>query len=273
MANVIVTATMDAAFGSIVDNTDVPTHGTSRDGFRRSPLATPRGDGTRSPAEARSPSLVSTADSTNVEAADGQTAAAWVPDDRVQDCCVCFERFCITRWRHHCRICGGVVCRECSESRVFMQEAALTSWTVPRPLQPGKLARACNTCVTAGPRLKKAFSLVEDLTQRLDGIRPVVAGTSFQEKPHVVRRPGDFTNPQAVPNREDMELLFERMENATIRLENSWKAFEKHSGPPRSHSAEILQEFRGASPRGSAEASLLPPHVVENRCTAKCAIM
>merc|ERR1719345_607965 len=67
---------------------------------------------------------------------EGSMKAEWVPDDNAQDCSVCFARFTTLRWRHHCRICGGVVCGKCSESRVFV---------------PGheKLERACNSCVTA----------------------------------------------------------------------------------------------------------------------------
>lgn len=41
-------------------------------------------------------------------------APVFVPDSRVARCSRCSEPFGFWRRRHHCRICGGVVCWACS---------------------------------------------------------------------------------------------------------------------------------------------------------------
>lgn len=40
----------------------------------------------------------------------------WVQDSLVKKCPDCGEGFGFTRRRHHCRLCGGVVCAPCSET-------------------------------------------------------------------------------------------------------------------------------------------------------------
>lgn len=44
-------------------------------------------------------------------------APVWIPDALAKNCHVCQEEFRLYRWKHHCRICGNVVCHSCS-SRV-----------------------------------------------------------------------------------------------------------------------------------------------------------
>nr|CCA20286.1 conserved hypothetical protein [Albugo laibachii Nc14] len=43
----------------------------------------------------------------------------WVPNKRRQNCVVCQRAFGPTRHRHHCRLCGEVVCRKCLLDRVL----------------------------------------------------------------------------------------------------------------------------------------------------------
>ncbi|ESO08013.1 hypothetical protein HELRODRAFT_75529, partial [Helobdella robusta] len=45
----------------------------------------------------------------------GEKAPVWVKDDRVSKCMVCGKGFSMTFRRHHCRGCGKVLCRHCSE--------------------------------------------------------------------------------------------------------------------------------------------------------------
>ncbi|EKX42553.1 hypothetical protein GUITHDRAFT_56318, partial [Guillardia theta CCMP2712] len=41
----------------------------------------------------------------------------WVPDDAAAACKVCSAEFGFIRRRHHCRMCGNVVCNSCSGHR------------------------------------------------------------------------------------------------------------------------------------------------------------
>lgn len=41
--------------------------------------------------------------------------AIWVPDSKTETCMRCNSRFGWRRRRHHCRLCGRVVCATCSE--------------------------------------------------------------------------------------------------------------------------------------------------------------
>lgn len=42
------------------------------------------------------------------------SAPVWVPDSRANRCMRCNEAFAVWRRRHHCRLCGDVVCWACS---------------------------------------------------------------------------------------------------------------------------------------------------------------
>ena len=63
--------------------------------------ASPRGVATRSPRRKR-------------RSVEHFVPAVWMPDDRVSGCVLCGKAFGWTRRRHHCRLCGGVVCAGCS---------------------------------------------------------------------------------------------------------------------------------------------------------------
>lgn len=44
------------------------------------------------------------------------SAPVWVPDFKALSCMRCQQTFTILRRRHHCRLCGSVVCATCSEN-------------------------------------------------------------------------------------------------------------------------------------------------------------
>ncbi|PWY98854.1 hypothetical protein BCV70DRAFT_163797 [Testicularia cyperi] len=65
-------------------------------------------------------------------------APVWVPDNRADKCCNCSEPFGMWRRKHHCRLCGQVVCWTCSQ-RSFL----IPSYQEGEEDRP---ARACDRC-------------------------------------------------------------------------------------------------------------------------------
>jgi hypothetical protein len=49
------------------------------------------------------------------------TAPVWIPDDSFDTCMNCEEEFTLIRRRHHCRLCGWIICKACS-SRVRVND-------------------------------------------------------------------------------------------------------------------------------------------------------
>ncbi|PWN50870.1 hypothetical protein IE53DRAFT_368539 [Violaceomyces palustris] len=65
-------------------------------------------------------------------------APVWVPDSRADKCVCCSESFGMWRRKHHCRLCGRVVCWSCS-TRSFL----IPSYEEGEEDKP---ARACDSC-------------------------------------------------------------------------------------------------------------------------------
>ena len=84
----------------------------------------------------------------------------WVPDQMAPLCNVCSSAFSILRRRHHCRMCGQVVCHSCSHH--------------PR----GK--RICSACYRGDGALSRNMSMSQqnDLTQALDVVEHLDASAS-----------------------------------------------------------------------------------------------
>ncbi|SPO32387.1 probable Don1 - cytokinesis protein Don1 [Ustilago trichophora] len=83
-------------------------------------------------------SNASTAASTPLRVLEDYNAPVWVPDNRADKCCNCQEAFGMWRRKHHCRLCGQVVCWTCSQ-RSFL----IPSYHEGEPDRP---ARACDRC-------------------------------------------------------------------------------------------------------------------------------
>eukprot|EP01130_Rhizamoeba_saxonica_P010926 TRINITY_DN4511_c0_g1_i2.p1 TRINITY_DN4511_c0_g1~~TRINITY_DN4511_c0_g1_i2.p1 ORF type:complete len:891 (-),score=118.16 TRINITY_DN4511_c0_g1_i2:111-2783(-) len=60
----------------------------------------------------------------------GKERAQWVPDKTVSKCQICSEVFTFLFRKHHCRRCGRVVCGECSDHQLRLQEYGNTSQRV-----------------------------------------------------------------------------------------------------------------------------------------------
>ncbi|RHY67793.1 hypothetical protein DYB30_008155 [Aphanomyces astaci] len=63
----------------------------------------------------------------------------WKPNASSRLCSVCTDAFGVfRRRRHHCRLCGNLVCNACSYARSFVRKPSLGSYA--------KLERTCTTC-------------------------------------------------------------------------------------------------------------------------------
>jgi len=68
----------------------------------------------------------------------------WVPDNKVTACFNCSRSFWFLLRKHHCRCCGRIFCRSCSECFKKIVEYGYT--------QP---VRVCQSCFRTGPQKKK----------------------------------------------------------------------------------------------------------------------
>lgn len=53
---------------------------------------------------------------------DLKPATIWIPDSEVLDCQTCMKNFSFLVRKHHCRLCGRVVCGECSKYRMVLEK-------------------------------------------------------------------------------------------------------------------------------------------------------
>ena len=60
----------------------------------------------------------------------------WLPDDCTDTCMQCDREFTIKRRRHHCRMCGRIFCKRCSEKRMEL----------PSELRYHGPERVCDSC-------------------------------------------------------------------------------------------------------------------------------
>ncbi|KAJ9079287.1 hypothetical protein DSO57_1037002 [Entomophthora muscae] len=67
-------------------------------------------------------------------------APVWIPDDQAIHCHTCREEFTVFRRKHHCRLCGNVICHACSANTFYIPGSSLAD------LRP---ARACDLCYRA----------------------------------------------------------------------------------------------------------------------------
>jgi hypothetical protein len=86
------------------------------------------------------------------------SAPVWVPDSRANRCMRCNEAFAVWRRRHHCRLCGDVICWACS-TRVCVSSlfavlgfdlTPIQNFAIPASTPDGtpRIGRACDDCYT-----------------------------------------------------------------------------------------------------------------------------
>ena len=65
--------------------------------------------------------------------------AVWVPDSASKQCMLCEQKFSAFIRKHHCRMCGRVICSSCSPDKVDISELVGAE-------PSGKLERVCKQC-------------------------------------------------------------------------------------------------------------------------------
>ncbi|KAL4137590.1 hypothetical protein PRIC2_001109 [Phytophthora ramorum] len=76
-----------------------------------------------------------------------EAAANWVPDTASARCQICLAAFTLTRRRHHCRLCGHLVCADCSHDRTYLPFAGGTP-SQHRLIKDGAPQRTCSSCAS-----------------------------------------------------------------------------------------------------------------------------
>jgi len=61
-------------------------------------------------------------------------APVWIPDENAECCHLCLKKFHLLRRKHHCRVCGYVICEQCSENKLLVQNISRNK------------VRVCNDC-------------------------------------------------------------------------------------------------------------------------------
>ena len=86
-------------------------------------------------------------------AAGGAACPPWLEDDRHTQCggAGCTQQ-CVAGRRHHCRLCGGLFCAECSPNKALLPEMALLQQRGSAP------HRVCNPCMDASAPLQGVLS-------------------------------------------------------------------------------------------------------------------
>jgi hypothetical protein len=76
---------------------------------------------------------------------DNQFAAPWMSDKASKKCMRCGAKFTLLRRRHHCRLCGDLLCDKCSSRRIKSLGEEASSVEI----------RACDRCAEDYEREKE----------------------------------------------------------------------------------------------------------------------
>ena len=52
---------------------------------------------------------------------NGLEKVGWIINDGINECLNCSKNFSSTKWRHHCRACGLIVCKSCISKRAYLE--------------------------------------------------------------------------------------------------------------------------------------------------------
>ncbi|BGP35150.1 hypothetical protein JCM10296v2_006980 [Rhodotorula toruloides] len=120
---------------------------------------------------------------------DEYRAPVWVSDSKASRCMNCRTPFGLWRRKHHCRLCGNIVCFACS-NKYFLIPASLLSGSpgaLDSLVEPDRLARSCDTCYASLflPSSPSASTLAR--SSRLLASRPAPADPEIVKLPPTIR--------------------------------------------------------------------------------------
>uniref|UniRef100_M4B5K7 FYVE-type domain-containing protein n=1 Tax=Hyaloperonospora arabidopsidis (strain Emoy2) TaxID=559515 RepID=M4B5K7_HYAAE len=118
-----------------------------------------------------------------------EAAANWVPDTASTRCQTCLAAFTLTRRRHHCRLCGHLVCANCSHDRTYLPFTG-SAPSQHRLIKDGAPQRTCSSCASTlhnmaaqdDSRVKRFTIAVSSARQRT----PVASALSISSARSVV---------------------------------------------------------------------------------------
>lgn len=87
---------------------------------------------------------------------DFSCAPVWIPDDCVNACMLCLEKFTLIKRRHHCRGCGIIICSSCSPGKLQL------------PYDNFASGRVCRKCYRRAEKNKREL-LICSSDQNRDG--------------------------------------------------------------------------------------------------------
>lgn len=112
-------------------------------------------------------------------------APVWVPDSRADKCACCSEAFGLWRRKHHCRLCGQVVCWACSTRNFLI--ASYEEGEQDRP------ARACDPCYeSVFPEAQTSQSQHIDAQRRPESQRPDSEVSVIPSSPSTPTSPSQY---------------------------------------------------------------------------------
>ncbi|XP_028392920.1 uncharacterized protein LOC114517414 [Dendronephthya gigantea] len=97
------------------------------------------------------------------------TRTRWVPDSEATFCGICHEKFTQVRRRHHCRVCGKVLCAKCCFEKIILPQYGEEEPT-----------RVCNACFPISNMIAKARSI--QMTPRLESAKSLAEATGQQDQ-------------------------------------------------------------------------------------------
>ncbi|VIO86631.1 Uncharacterized protein BM_BM6531 [Brugia malayi] len=137
----------------------------------------------------------------------------WVTDRDVLRCRTCSMKFSLTKRRHHCRLCGEIICHACSKFLAFVDARKLTNPAFAAQLLEEINSSETNISEEPLSRLSRSASVTE-------AIKQVISSESLQS----VRLKGEklFSSTLSLVKRDGTEIslasLLQQDENEHLRI-------------------------------------------------------
>eukprot|EP01138_Halocafeteria_seosinensis_P008176 gb/GECG01008356.1/.p1 GENE.gb/GECG01008356.1/~~gb/GECG01008356.1/.p1 ORF type:complete len:1576 (+),score=215.38 gb/GECG01008356.1/:1-4728(+) len=111
------------------------------------------------------------------------TKIEWLPDKNVQRCLICDEKFTFIRRKHHCRLCGGIYCYECSSHDVKGERACEMCYERAFGARTRRLKGILGTSTALPPPLVSVTDWKRRLRNKRKQQKPSGTGDTRASKP------------------------------------------------------------------------------------------